>query len=182
MGKEKHSKTKSNRLSDNPKWSFNYRDDNRNYQRVKLANLNFLNDVKIGFTLNICCGLDPTGDVKADIDEELLRRVKNSRIDSCDYVICDVMNPPFRNNSFDTVICDPPFKFYNRLSWIVRLADLARKRLILSSTPIDIKLTKKIWHRQLYCIRGVGIFLRLWWVFTRRNGQSREGINSADEG
>jgi tRNA G10 N-methylase Trm11 len=122
----------------------------------------------IGFTLNICCGADPTGDVKADIDAELLRHLKNMRIDDAEYVVCDVMHPPFRDDSFDTVICDPPFKFYNKFKWIRQLVDLARKRVILSVPPVNIHLDKTCWEKELYYTETSGIFIRLWWVFTKR--------------
>jgi hypothetical protein len=161
-------KGKVETLKEHPSYSFCIKHKG-NFKHVKDANLSFLRDMKIGFTLNICCGNDPTGDVKADIDRELLRKLKKSRLkDNCEYVCCDVKHPPFRDNSFDTVICDPPFSIYNRLMWIIGLANLTRKRLILSSPPLDIKLDKRRWERKLYYIKGNGIFLRLWWVFTKR--------------
>jgi hypothetical protein len=144
------------------------REDHLNFKTAKKANLEFLASMAIGFTLNICCGADPTGHVKADIDEELLRKLKKIRVDESEYVVCDVMHPPFRDGSFDTVICDPPFKFYNRFKWIQKLADIARKRLILSVPPVNIGLNEKVWSRELYYTDNTGIFLRLWWVFTKR--------------
>jgi hypothetical protein len=123
----------------------------------------------IGYTLNICCGQDPTGDIKADIDGDLLMRLKKTRIDDSDYVVCDLMHPPFRDRSFDTVICDPPFSLYNRFAWIQRLAEIARKRLILCVPPVNISIDEKVWDRELYYTNSTGIFLRLWWIFTRRD-------------
>jgi hypothetical protein len=151
-------------------WSFNYREDNINYATAKKNNLDFIRRMKMGLTLNICCGLDPNGDVKADVDKELLIKLKRERLDfDGDYVVCDVMNHPFRPGSFDTVICDPPFNYYSRFKWIQRLADIARRRLILCVPMIDIHINEDEWDRQLYYVSSTGIMLRLYWVFDRKN-------------
>lgn len=153
-------------LTENPNYSF-IQKSGKNYERVKKANLDFLNEMKIGFTLNICCGQDPIGDVLADIDKNLIYKIKKSRITKKEYVICDVRKPPFRKAAFDTVICDPPFSLYNSFKWIVGLSELAKKRLILCVPQIELSLDSSIWEKELYYIRCGNIFLRLWWVFTK---------------
>jgi SAM-dependent methyltransferase len=136
-----------------------------------LRAINFLNGFKKGLTLNICCGLDKTGDILVDIDFKTLKNNKNSilRKEIKDYICADLFHLPFRNKEiFDTIICDPPYKYYNRFTWIQELAKRCKYRLILSSPAIDIKIGKE-WNRDLYYITNPGVFLRLFWVFTKEN-------------
>jgi len=42
------------------------------YQKcTAVANLKFLESQVEGFTINFCCGRDPNGDVKVDIDKKM---------------------------------------------------------------------------------------------------------------
>jgi len=86
---------------------------------------NWLRSNSIGRILNIPCGKSKIG-LRCDVD----RKVKPD-------VIADLYHLPFNKYSFDTVICDPPFSFYGKgKKWFwVKLADIARHRLILS-TPL----------------------------------------------
>ncbi len=77
------------------------------------------------------------------------------------------MHPPFRRQTFDTVICDPPFSYYNKFKWITRLADLARKRFLLSTSANNIYLKESIWDCAIYAMRD-RMFLRLYYCFDRR--------------
>ena len=58
-----------------------------------------------GYTLNVCSGESPLGDVQIDADRE---RAPD--------VVGDMYNLPFPDATFDTVLFDPPWKldFYNR--------------------------------------------------------------------
>lgn len=58
-----------------------------------------------GRSLNICAGKSPLGDVRVDLDP------KDRTI-----IRADMIDLPFENCEFDTVIQDPPWKigFYNR--------------------------------------------------------------------
>ena len=114
----------------------------------------------IGRTLNVCCGNCPVGDIRVDIDPSTSRTMEG-----------DLFDLPFPNQSFDTVICDPPFSYYSKFRWVIRLSHLARKRLILSTSLIEPKLIKREWERELYYFSSNGgtQFLRLYWVFDRRN-------------
>jgi len=162
----------------NPNWSFA---DVRQFMRARgrparfssFTRVSFLNSVRLifekkeGFTLNACCGFDPSGDVKMDISLDLLRRLKAGRLeDGSEYVCGDVRSCPFRPLSFDTVVCDPPFSLYNRFTWILWLSNVARKKLILSVPSINIRI--RGFRRTLYAIEGYTLFLRLWYVFARR--------------
>ncbi len=112
----------------------------------------------VGSTLNVCSGLSLVGDVRLDLSPESKFTLKG-----------DVMNLPFRKLSFDTVICDPPFSYFNRFKWILKLADLARYRFMISSPILHVQLSPKRWKRDLYyAYFGMGI--RTYWVFNRKNG------------
>lgn len=52
-----------------------------------------------GYSLNICSGMCDIGDIKIDLDPQ-----NNSIIKG------DMKNLPFKDNTFDTVIEDPPWK------------------------------------------------------------------------
>lgn len=58
-----------------------------------------------GYSLNVCAGLSPLGDVKIDLDPKHESVMK-----------ADMNNLPFENCTFDTVISDPYWKmgFYKR--------------------------------------------------------------------
>jgi len=60
----------------------------------------------IGKSLNVCCGLSEIGDVKVDIAP-----LKEGIIKA------DMNELPFKDNSFDTVVSDPPWKlnFFKRM-------------------------------------------------------------------
>lgn len=59
-----------------------------------------------GYSLNICAGLSDVGDVKLDLDPQ------NSKVG-----MADMNNIPYPDNTFDTVISDPPWKigFFQRM-------------------------------------------------------------------
>ena len=54
----------------------------------------------IGSVLNVCCGKSKMG-LTVDLDPTM-----NPQI------IADCKNLPFRKNSFDTVIIDPPYQYF----------------------------------------------------------------------
>ena len=58
-----------------------------------------------GISLNVCAGLSPLGDIKIDIEQH-----------QKDIIITDMSKLPFDDNTFDTVISDPPWKinFFHR--------------------------------------------------------------------
>ena len=112
----------------------------------------------IGRTLNFPCGKSQVGDVRADADPSLEPDV-----------IADLYKPydKFERGEFDTVVCDPPFSYYNRQRWIAPLSQLARKRFILSS-PMNISLKRGVWKKSLYVTIERGkFFIRVWFIFDR---------------
>jgi hypothetical protein len=123
--------------------------------RAGRINRGFLATQRIGFTLNICCGTDRTGDVLVDVLPSLRP-----------HIVGDLHHPPFRDGSFDTVICDPPFSYFNRWRWLPALASLAKRRVIIS-TPALMTHLPRGWHRKIYCIDTGHMFMRIWQVWTR---------------
>lgn len=126
----------------------------------------WLQQITIGKTLNVCCGMSLVGDTRVDIDPSSNRTVDG-----------DLFKLPYASRSFDTVICDPPFGYYQRFRWILKLANIADKRLLLSSPAMSIRLSRKNWSRELYYASGNAtrdhprgtLFLRLYWCFDRLN-------------
>jgi Double zinc ribbon/Methyltransferase domain len=59
-----------------------------------------------GRSLNVCAGLSELGDVKVDLDPKDRKAIRG-----------DVSNLPFPDNSFDTVICDPPWRIGYHQRW-----------------------------------------------------------------
>jgi len=59
-----------------------------------------------GYSLNVCAGKSPLGNVKIDLDPKCREVIKG-----------DMRMLPYPDNSFDTVIEDPPWKigFYQRM-------------------------------------------------------------------
>lgn len=66
----------------------------------------FVKDRIEGYSLNVCAGLSPVGDVKVDLDP------KNKGVG-----MQDMRNLSFQDETFDTVISDPPWKigFFQRM-------------------------------------------------------------------
>jgi len=59
-----------------------------------------------GYSLNVCAGKSAIGDIKIDMEPQSKSVIK-----------ADMRNLPFGDNTFDTVISDPPWKigFYQRM-------------------------------------------------------------------
>ena len=52
-----------------------------------------------GKSLHVCCGQSTIGDIKVDL-----------YIERADVTKADMFHLPYKNSSFDTVICDPPWE------------------------------------------------------------------------
>lgn len=112
----------------------------------------------IGETLNFPCGMSNIGNVRADLDP----KVKPD-------IIADLRRPldHFKPHQFDTVLCDAPFSFYGRMAWIMPIADLCRRRLILCTPPVDVKLSRKYWRKRYFITEQGSMMLRIWQVFDK---------------
>jgi len=113
----------------------------------------------IGKVLNLCCGYSSFGDVRADLDREV-----------APHVVCDMRRLPFKSQSFDTVIADPPYRFYNRPGFLMQLFDIARKRVIVDDLPIDLKPGKNWTRRWAVLTRDSGFIVKFAAVYDRKNG------------
>ena len=84
----------------------------------------FLKDQLIGRSLHVCCGLSKLGDVRVDLDPAVEPDI-----------VCDAadMSAHFKDDSFDTVLCDPPYN--GKLQWnhdmLSELSHIASRRAIL---------------------------------------------------
>lgn len=134
------------------KWSWN-----------KCKNMdNFVKTLCVGKTLNFPCGMSRIGNTRADIDSS----VKPD-------VIADIKNPEtwptdWFKHPFDTLICDPPYSFYNRFRWTFPLRKIAVRRIAFSTplTCLDFPMKS---HKKEYFIAesNNGHFLRLWQIFDK---------------
>jgi hypothetical protein len=113
-------------------------------------------------TVNVCCGTDRTGDLLVDIKSEMSPNI-----------VADVKHLPFREHSFDTVICDAPFSMYRSFKWTAELLRIARRRIILSTPALCIRFPN-IWSREVYFTDSGRFFMRIWQVFTRVDGRVDE--------
>lgn len=123
----------------------------------------WLRTMAIGKTLNVCCGLSRVGDVRVDTDENTNRTEAG-----------DLFDLRFEEASFDTVICDPPFAYYNTFKWCQNLASIATKRLILSIDRSMPFLKRAAWNPQpdLYAFVPEpfkSTYIRLFMVWNRNN-------------
>jgi hypothetical protein len=65
---------------------------------------NFIATQLVGDSLHICCGVSQLGDIRLDLD------VRHKPT-----VIADAAKLPFKDGSFTTVLCDPPYS--GKLQW-----------------------------------------------------------------
>ena len=98
-------------IDKHPKWTFS----NNNVLRRW-----FKNRIR-GKTLHLCCGLTRfnMGEINVDISE-------NSAAD----IIADMFHLPFPDNSFDTVVSDPPYKlaYDKRHEFVKEILRVIKKR------------------------------------------------------
>ena len=114
----------------------------------------------IGEALNVCCGMSKVGQVRLDITQHSMRTEAGDLFKAKERV---------GSRSFDTVICDPPYSYFSKFKWLMELSDIARKRMIVSSPQITLRIPR--FSRKLYAFDIPGkIYLRLWWVFDRAIG------------
>lgn len=75
----------------------------------------------IGNTLHVCCGASQIGNVRLDLD-----------IEHTPSTICDASKLCIKNDSFETVLCDPPYngKFQWNHDLLKELSRVASKRII----------------------------------------------------
>ncbi len=107
---------------------------------------NFVKDKIVGKSLNVCAGKNPICDVNLDLDPQDRTIIKG-----------DLRLLPFKSNSFDTVVSDPPWKisYYERFKPFFECVRVCKigGRIIYNATWIpmtpskDVKLIET-WARQ----------------------------------
>ena len=85
-------------------------------------------------------------------------------------ILADLDNHPFKHNSFDVVICDPPFSKYSRFKWLTKLSKIAKTDLLISTPYMRPYISNfKLEHTWL-SQRDSNFYLRLWLHFKKKNG------------
>lgn len=90
----------------------------------------YLQEQLVGSSLHLCCGASKLGDVRLDADPK----------HSPD-IVGDASKTGLKDQSFDTVLCDPPYNGIFRWNhdMLSELSRLARKRIIFQHwfVPVD---------------------------------------------
>lgn len=109
----------------------------------------------VGSVLNLCSGKSTIGNLRIDLLSDL-----NPDI------VADIMNLPIRKGSFDTVILDPPYSYFGATKWLYPIADIAKKRIIISSGQVLVRLKKfKLIH--ILAVVTTQFFVRLWYIYDK---------------
>lgn len=99
-----------------------------------------LKTLLISKSLHVCCGLSSLGDVRCDFDDVVDPDV-----------VCDAASLPFADESFASVLCDPPYN--GQFQWnhdlLKELSRVAAKRIIFQHwfIPADPDGLWKKWHK-----------------------------------
>ncbi len=99
----------------------------------------FLQTLLIPKSLHVCCGKSKLGDVRVDLDPNV----------NPDFLY-DAAAMPFKDGSFETVLCDPPYngKFQWNHDMLSELSRIASKRIIFQHwfMPVDSQGRWKKFH------------------------------------
>jgi hypothetical protein len=107
--------------------------------------------------LNFPCGKSKIG-IRADIDPSV-----NPEI------IADLMNPKFKPLSYDVLICDPPFSYYQKFKWLLKLSNIAKEYLVIC-TPCIFYSFKGFSDPEIIATRKKGnLFVRFFFIYKRLN-------------
>jgi len=83
---------------------------------------NVIRDLLIPTSLHVCCGRSPLGDLRVDNDPD----------NEPDLLIDDAAHLPFDDESFESVLCDPPYN--GKMQWnhdlLSELSRVASQRII----------------------------------------------------
>jgi len=109
-----------------------------------------------GSILSLFSGKTKYGDLRIDLDP-------STHPD----IIADVYaNCPIKPLSFDTVVLDPPFSYYNKQKWIIRLSEIARKKFILCVPQIMLRIGCFDLKDIINVVTNT-YYIRMWLVFER---------------
>jgi len=107
--------------------------------------------------LNFPCGKSNIG-YRVDIDESV-----NPDL------IMDLDEHNFKPNSYDVVICDPPFSKYCRFKWLTRIAEIAKSDLLISTPYMKPYIRNFELYDTILTQVNANFYLRLWLHFKRKN-------------
>ena len=111
-----------------------------------------------GSVLHVCSGKSEVGDVRVDLTMK------------CD-VKADMMSLPFKDQSFDTVICDPPWQYFlgkwrAYANFMFELRRVARLRIVVVIDNLHFDL--KGWKDTTFVLRSnFGFFVKLLIIYDR---------------
>lgn len=132
----------------------------------------FLKKECVGLTLNVCSGRSTVGDVRIDV-------MKEHNPD----IIADLLHLPFKDKTFDTVICDPPFNYWQQrmkqFAILLELKRLTKTKLILASGLFPRLSVGKAWKREfLIQLHRATLTMKLWQIFTYQNSMLEVWIDA----
>lgn len=118
-----------------------------------------IKDWCIGSILNVCCGKSKLGDLRIDISYNLKPDI-----------LADAHYLPLRKLSFDTIVLDPPYSYFNKFRWIHRIADTSKKRIVISAGQVAVRIPHFKLNEILAVITNT-FYVKLWYVFDRYQTQ-----------
>lgn len=100
-----------------------------------------------GLTLHVCCGKSLVGNIRVD------------RYEPTADILADYRYLPFRDRSFDTVLCDPPWGKRERvdlgvINWLRELSRVARQRIIIIHNTMFTIFDWKLEEAWAVCAHG----------------------------
>jgi ubiquinone/menaquinone biosynthesis C-methylase UbiE len=111
-----------------------------------------------GFTLHLCCGKSKLGDIRADL-------ILKSEVKADMYYL------PFKNESFDTIICDPPwFGPKNWESWkkfVNEICRVAKHRIILVLGNLILLLPRPWKLFRVYILKRISPQVKVVYVWEK---------------
>ena len=112
--------------------------------------------------LNFPCGKSRIG-LRADLDPSVNPDITADLFMPLEY---------FKPSSFDVVICDPPFQYYNKFKWVLEIKDIAAKYFVLC-TPCQFYTFKGFSEPEIIAARGsrtgCSMFLRFFFIYKKLN-------------
>lgn len=110
--------------------------------------------------LHLCCGKSLLGDVRVDIDSKV-------RPD----IVSDQLHLPFKNQSFQTAIYDPPW-INNQNAWAgYELARVVRKRVVAISGTFWVEIPKPFVLKHIFVLKKVSPVVKLVFVYENPHGE-----------